>query len=39
MSRTLIYGPGNSQRNLLGVKLGMRRPQTHFLTAVAKVAD
>ena len=30
MSRTPIYGPGNSQRNLLGVKRVVRGFQNHF---------
>ena len=38
MSRTPIYGPGNSQRNLLGFNLRMRGSQNHFLATVAKVA-
>jgi hypothetical protein len=38
MSRTPIYGPRNSQSNLLGFKLRMRGPQNHVWTAVAKVA-
>ncbi len=38
MSRTSIHGPGNSQSNLLGLKLRERGPQKYFWTAVAKVA-
>ena len=38
MSRTPIYGPGNPQRNLLGVKLVARVAQNHFGTEAAKAA-
>ncbi len=38
MSRTPIYGPGNSQSNLLGFKLRMIGPHNHFWAAVTKVA-
>jgi hypothetical protein len=30
MSRNLIYGLGNTQRNLLGFKLRIRGPKNHF---------
>jgi len=38
MSRTPIYGPGNSQSNLLGFKLRMWGSQNHVWAAVTKVA-